>query len=340
MEHKAVTLILDGHQDHESSPKCLRGDVETEEKEIEEDDLCPICQNLLYKPVITRCKHTLCESCMAHWADVSITSQMTIVGLEDEAAILLPNEIETRCPMCRSSTAASIDGSRASKLSSQYPRTYQVREAEERNVENNEAVETETRSNLQSESPTKLSFWPRRYAHYLDRSGLGVFEFDNPIQKSLKDTASLKLNWEHLKRRVTENELNEASSAKTQGFKLGLTAYNRYAQEAFAALGRDTKALRTDRNALPDLHDHEFGEKQAPRYLVNCPSHPDYYTGNVQYECLKPWRLEKMSYATEAISPRSITTAARYRRQEIHGVSLRIKVRIVNFMLTLYGRQS
>ncbi|KAE9967544.1 hypothetical protein BLS_006318 [Venturia inaequalis] len=134
MKPKAAAMVLGEHQDP------VKEDAGRQEEEIDEDELCPICQNLLYKPVITRCKHTLCESCMAHWADVSITPQMTVVGLQDEAAMFLPNEIETRCPMCRSPTTASIDGSRASKLSCQYPMTYPVREAEERNVGDNEAV--------------------------------------------------------------------------------------------------------------------------------------------------------------------------------------------------------
>lgn len=140
MKRKAAAVVLDEHP----FPKPVKDDADKEGEEIDEDDICPICQNLLYNPVITRCKHTLCESCMAHWADVSITSQMTIVGLEDEAAILLPNEIETRCPMCRSSTTASFDGSRASKLLSLYPKTYRDRETEGKNVEESEAVETLT----------------------------------------------------------------------------------------------------------------------------------------------------------------------------------------------------
>jgi hypothetical protein len=141
MKRQAASVVAEEQQ--ELSPKLTKDEAEQEE-EIDEDDVCPICQLLIYKPVITRCNHTLCESCMAHWADVSITSQMTVVGLEDEAAILLPNEIETRCPMCRTSTTASFDGSRASKLLSQYPKTYKTRQAEEQVVEESESVETLT----------------------------------------------------------------------------------------------------------------------------------------------------------------------------------------------------
>jgi len=70
---------------------------------------------------------------------------MTGVGLDDDAAILLPNEIEATCPMCRASTTASFDGSRASKLQSQYPETYQLRETEEQAVnEDGSAISVET----------------------------------------------------------------------------------------------------------------------------------------------------------------------------------------------------
>jgi hypothetical protein len=97
---------------------------------IDQDDLCAICHLLLYRPVRTICNHTLCESCMSHWADVSITSQMTRVGLEDEAVVLLPHEIETRCPMCRTLTTATLDPGRESTLQDRYPAVYEAREAE------------------------------------------------------------------------------------------------------------------------------------------------------------------------------------------------------------------
>ncbi|KAJ4513139.1 hypothetical protein HRR83_005498 [Exophiala dermatitidis] len=100
------------------------------DEDIDLDDLCPICHLLLYRPVRTRCNHTLCESCMAHWADVSITSQMATVGLDDEAVVLLPNEIETRCPMCRTLTTASLDPDRQSALEGLYPVSYSARETE------------------------------------------------------------------------------------------------------------------------------------------------------------------------------------------------------------------
>lgn len=97
---------------------------------IDHDHLCPICQLLLYRPVRTRCNHLLCESCMAHWADVSISTQMTTVGLDDVPLLLLPNDVETRCPMCRTPTTASLDPRLETNLQDHYPRTYEERRVE------------------------------------------------------------------------------------------------------------------------------------------------------------------------------------------------------------------
>lgn len=100
-----------------------------------DDDLCPVCHLLLYRPVTTRCNHTLCESCMAHWADVSVTSQMTIVSLDEEPATFDAAGVEARCPMCRTSTVASFNPTLAEQLAEKYPLTYAEREAEEKKAE-------------------------------------------------------------------------------------------------------------------------------------------------------------------------------------------------------------
>lgn len=67
---------------------------------------------------------------MAQWADVSITSQMTTVGLDDQDVVILPHAIETRCPMCRTTTNATLDPAREAALQRHYPVTYRAREAE------------------------------------------------------------------------------------------------------------------------------------------------------------------------------------------------------------------
>lgn len=109
---------------------------------ISEDDLCPICQLLLHRPVVTRCNHALCESCMAHWADVSITSQMTIVDVDEEPVEFNPvSGVEAKCPMCRTQTSATLDLARSQQLASKYPTAWREREAEEEADSNNNGGE-------------------------------------------------------------------------------------------------------------------------------------------------------------------------------------------------------
>lgn len=114
------------------------------EADVDPDHLCPICQVLLYRPVRTRCNHVLCEACMAHWADVSISTQMTTVGLDDVPLVLLPNDIETRCPMCRTPTTASLDVPLDSALQLQYPVAYQERETESSTTVDDSSTSVET----------------------------------------------------------------------------------------------------------------------------------------------------------------------------------------------------
>lgn len=82
---------------------------------------------------------------MAHWADVSITTQMTMVGLDDRAVLLLPSEIETKCPMCRTLTTAKFDPTRESNLQLRYSVTY-----EERRVEHQTAVNDDSATRVET----------------------------------------------------------------------------------------------------------------------------------------------------------------------------------------------
>ncbi|KAF2769499.1 hypothetical protein EJ03DRAFT_343333 [Teratosphaeria nubilosa] len=100
---------------------------------IDEDDICPICQLLLHNPVKTACNHTLCKSCMATWADVSLSAPMTIVSVDEEA----------RCPMCRTPTSATIDDERAIDLRQKCPKTFAERQAED-------MVDEEAREGIQT----------------------------------------------------------------------------------------------------------------------------------------------------------------------------------------------
>ena len=105
----------------------------TEDPEsVAEDDLCPICQLLLCHPVTTLCNHTLCESCMATWADVSVLTQIQIVDVDEEAVPFnAVSGLEARCPMCRTQTTASLNRARAQNLRNRYPGTYAERQTEE-----------------------------------------------------------------------------------------------------------------------------------------------------------------------------------------------------------------
>jgi hypothetical protein len=116
-----------------------------EDQTIEHDDLCAICHCLLVRPVTTRCQHTLCAACMEMWADISITRQMQIVGLDDTPMTIFPSEMESRCPMCRTLTTASPDRARERALRRRYPEAYRQREIEEQTAsDEDEAVETLT----------------------------------------------------------------------------------------------------------------------------------------------------------------------------------------------------
>lgn len=104
----------------------------SDQEAIVEDDICAICQLLLCRPVTTSCNHTLCESCMATWADVSISTQMEIVDVDDETtAFDAVTGLEARCPMCRTKTSAVINEERLAGLRTKYPSTYAEREIEE-----------------------------------------------------------------------------------------------------------------------------------------------------------------------------------------------------------------
>ncbi|KAF2486361.1 hypothetical protein BDY17DRAFT_261631, partial [Neohortaea acidophila] len=112
-------------------------DSTTTPPEISEDDTCPVCQLLLYRPVKTGCNHTLCQSCMATWAEVSLSHEMQIVDIdtdiEDQQShqpFDAAEELEARCPMCRTQTTASLDQVRSQELQTKYPEAYTQRLAE------------------------------------------------------------------------------------------------------------------------------------------------------------------------------------------------------------------
>ncbi|EPS41968.1 hypothetical protein H072_4035 [Dactylellina haptotyla CBS 200.50] len=97
--------------------------------EIDHDDLCPICRHVLHRPVVTQCNHTLCESCMAEWAEVSVTSQMTI-PLDEEPQDFSALNLQAKCPMCRTLTSARRSEEAEERVRERYPEEYNKRDEE------------------------------------------------------------------------------------------------------------------------------------------------------------------------------------------------------------------
>lgn len=135
MKRRLSRTELTHSENNSKRPETFPPYGDTATAAVDEDDLCPICIQLLYRPVRTACNHTTCEDCMAKWIDVCISSQMTGDGIEDQTLVLLPDEINTRCPMCRTSTTATFDGDRHITLRTLYPNIYIAREAERRSAE-------------------------------------------------------------------------------------------------------------------------------------------------------------------------------------------------------------
>ncbi|KAF2472789.1 uncharacterized protein BDR25DRAFT_219293 [Lindgomyces ingoldianus] len=106
---------------------------------VAHDDICPICHLLLYEPVRTQCNHVLCAACMTQWAESSATTHITPSNLDLDLTDFDPNydpasdlsTLEANCPMCRTSTAASLDAELKQTLEARYPVTYAERRTEE-----------------------------------------------------------------------------------------------------------------------------------------------------------------------------------------------------------------
>ena len=89
------------------------------ESTVHENYICPICQQLIFEPVVTSCGHSFCSSCLAKYIRHANTHQRT-----------------TPCPSCR----AALPGLNATKMpvarvfadmiEHTYPREYQRRRDE------------------------------------------------------------------------------------------------------------------------------------------------------------------------------------------------------------------
>jgi hypothetical protein len=81
---------------------------------------------------------------MAHWADVSMTSQMTILAPSSSPSMFSGADTEARCPMCRTPTSATPNSTMSTQLQDKYPVTYQTRAAEETSEDDPNAGTIET----------------------------------------------------------------------------------------------------------------------------------------------------------------------------------------------------
>jgi hypothetical protein len=99
--------------------------------EIDPDHLCPVCQLLLFDPVKTTCGHRLCKTCMATWAEVSVSSHMDIVSVDEQPRNFdTATGLEAKCPMCRTQASATLDFDMADLLKSKYHQKYAERGTE------------------------------------------------------------------------------------------------------------------------------------------------------------------------------------------------------------------
>ncbi|GAB7323123.1 hypothetical protein MBLNU13_g05629t1 [Cladosporium sp. NU13] len=147
---RAQRSFLDDVENDNAQPAQSAGTngVAGPDEEINDDDLCPICQMLLHEPVTTTCRHTLCRFCMATWASTSQEAPMTIVDVDSEPVPFdAVSGLEARCPMCRTLTSALPDAQRDATLRSRYPQTWTQRYREtaaEQNTESSGSIQTIT----------------------------------------------------------------------------------------------------------------------------------------------------------------------------------------------------
>ncbi|KAG6364810.1 hypothetical protein INS49_006414 [Diaporthe citri] len=96
--------------------------------ECDDNDLCPICRQLLYHPATTTaCGHAACHTCLLTWIATSKSEPQPLDGsfrISSEPEI---DGISFGCPLCRTETTVVLDEARSSQLESTYPILYQER---------------------------------------------------------------------------------------------------------------------------------------------------------------------------------------------------------------------
>ncbi|BFZ60985.1 hypothetical protein YB2330_002042 [Saitoella coloradoensis] len=97
-------------------------------EDIKPDDICPLCHELLYRPITTTCSHTFCESCWKHWGDVSLghadVDEIVMMEIDEDEDFLVT------CPLCRTRTRSRVATERTLQLLETYPATSGIRQRE------------------------------------------------------------------------------------------------------------------------------------------------------------------------------------------------------------------
>lgn len=100
--------------------------------ECDENDICPICRQLLYRPATTiACGHAACNTCLLTWIATSESEPQPL-----NASFQISSEpdidgISLGCPVCRTETTIALDEARSSQLQSTYPVLYEERAVED-----------------------------------------------------------------------------------------------------------------------------------------------------------------------------------------------------------------
>lgn len=110
--------------------------IQNAEVDLDYNDVCPICRQLLYRPTKTTvCGHAACLACILTWI---ATSKPEPRPLDASFRISFETEIDDiclGCPVCRTETTVAIDEAQASLLESAYPNLYNERAIEDRDAE-------------------------------------------------------------------------------------------------------------------------------------------------------------------------------------------------------------
>ncbi|KAK8070543.1 hypothetical protein PG997_010746 [Apiospora hydei] len=109
---------------------------------IHKDDLCTLCEQLLYDPIVTTCQHLFCKSCMEEHAlgslpDPAILFDVDTIPANNLQIANLLNVLVARCPVCHTKSGPGVTPSpeKCTELRTKYPIAYAEREAKAAHAE-------------------------------------------------------------------------------------------------------------------------------------------------------------------------------------------------------------